>query len=136
MVSVPDVRVKKAAKTTTELGEYLDSLFLKWRRGTPGERGSFAEWCRHVKINENLLKSYINRGSRPSDEMVTTLVERFGEIIYEKSDAFPPDPRLRRIAKIWWRVPDAAKEEIAEMADRAAEQRPVESGRSRLEKSK
>lgn len=135
MWTVPEIAAKTAQKKSTELGEYLDSQFLKWRRGTRGERGSFAEWCRSIKINENLLKSYINRGSSPSDEMVKTLVDRFGEIIYEKSDAFPPDDRLRRIAKLWWRIPDAAKEEIAEMADRAAEQRPIESGRSRVEKS-
>lgn len=126
MISVPEIAVKKAVrkakKKTTELGEYLDSQFLKWRRTTPGERGSFAEWSRKIKINENVLKSYINRGSLPDERMVAVLVDRFGEIIYEKSDAFPPDPRLRRIAKVWWRISDAEKEEIAEMAARYEEQ--------------
>lgn len=119
MLFVPTVKKKTAKVYRSELGEFLDQRFLAWRRNTPGERGTFVEWADAIKVVREKLNNYIYRGTIPRDKGLDELAAIFGEEVYLMAGKLPPDERLHLVFRLWGKLPDDVKTEIAEIVARA-----------------
>lgn len=118
-----DLLITMKEMTTPKFKDYLFEKFLEWEKTTPKKRSSVSAYARwlsentyEVEVKQQVIDTWIN-GSLPKDEKyIDVLAEKLGDEIYEILNRSRPNPRLKRVTKIWEFLPESVQVFIEEEA--------------------
>lgn len=105
----------------TPITKWLDQKFLDWQQEQGGSRTliEFADW---LGIKQPTLSHYMTGRRTPNGKAAMILGAKLGWEIFDLLGWQRPDPVLQRIAQIWDNITDEQQKELAEMAQRMAEE--------------
>jgi transcriptional regulator with XRE-family HTH domain len=88
-----------------------------------GKRVTLDEFANHLGVSRPVLSYWLSGKTKPSLEKAILLAEKLGSEVYETLD-LPPlnvDPDLKRLARIWDKIPEKKRQELAEQAEKYAD---------------
>ena len=96
---------------------WIELMFLEWQ-AQKKERSTLDEFAKYIGYSRSLISMWMTGKRLPTDDAMERLAELFGDDIYGIMGITPPNPYLRRVTKIWERIPSEGQRQLAEDAEK------------------
>lgn len=108
-----------------KFSEWITQKFLEWQI-EQGKRKTIEEFADYIGVSRPIVSMWMNGKRTPSRDNIHLLAQIFGPEIYDILNLPRPDPDLQTITYLWPRLPETARRQIREQAERYAANPPTD----------